>query len=110
MGALVYHQIIRFGEASLAEFAHEFALWSHFTTEIRPTVVIFNSHYRKHFGRFFFLKLSRVLLSWVLAVVGVHLVSRPIDRVQSTKSGYTWMCVECVSPLSRRFFLPSFLR
>lgn len=109
MGALVYHQIIRFGEASLAEFAHEFALWSHFTTEIRPTVVIFNSHYRKHFGRFFFLKLSRVLLSWVLAVVGVHLVSRPIDRVQSTKSGYTWMCVECVSPLSRRFFCLLFL-
>lgn len=57
-----------------------------------------------------FFKLSRVLLSWVLAVVGVHLVSRPIDRVQNTKSGYTWMCVECVSPLSRRFFLPSFLR
>lgn len=58
---------------------------------------------------FFFLKLSRVLLSWVLAVVGVHLVSRPIDRVQNTKSGYTWMCVECVSPLSRRFFCLLFL-
>lgn len=56
-----------------------------------------------------FFKLSRVLLSWVLAVVGVHLVSRPIDRVQNTKSGYTWMCVECVSPLSRRFFCLLFL-
>lgn len=49
MGSLVYHQIIRFGEASLAKFAHKFTLWSHLTAEIRPTIVIINSHYRKHF-------------------------------------------------------------
>jgi hypothetical protein len=52
VGALVYHQIIRFGEATLAKFANKFTLWSHFTTEIGPTVVIIDSHYRKHFGRF----------------------------------------------------------
>lgn len=58
MGALVYHQIIRFGEASLAKFAHKFTLWPHFTTEIRPTVVIIDSHYRKHFCRFWVLAIS----------------------------------------------------
>jgi hypothetical protein len=50
VGTLVNHQVVGFGEASLAELAHEFTLWPHFTTEIRPTVVIINSHYRKHFG------------------------------------------------------------
>jgi hypothetical protein len=58
VSTLVYHQVIWFGEASLTKFAHKFTLWSHLTTKIRPTVVIINSHYRKHFGflnfQFFF--------------------------------------------------------
>ena len=52
VGALVNHQIVGFCKASLAEFAHKFTLWSHLTTKIRPTVVIINSHYRKHFSNF----------------------------------------------------------
>jgi hypothetical protein len=50
VGTLVDHQIVRFGEASLAKFAHKFTLWSHLTAEIVATIVIINSHYRKHFG------------------------------------------------------------
>lgn len=46
--ALVDHQVVRFGEAALAELADELALWSHLTTKVRPTIVVINSHHRKH--------------------------------------------------------------
>lgn len=77
VGTLVYHQIIRFGEASLAKFAHKFTLWSHLTAEIVATIVIINSHYRKHFGRrcgksfsvFFWLWSSLALLHTLSRVI-----------------------------------------
>lgn len=50
VGALVDHQIVRFGEASLAILADEFALWSHLTTKVRPAIIVINSHHRKHCG------------------------------------------------------------
>lgn len=48
MGAFVDHQIVGFGETPLAVLADELALWSHFTTKVRPTVVVIDSHHRKH--------------------------------------------------------------
>lgn len=47
---LVDHQIVGFGEASLAILADEFALWSHLTTKVRPAIIVINSHHRKHCG------------------------------------------------------------
>lgn len=66
MCALVYHQIVRFRKPSLAIFANEFTLWSHFTTKIRPTVIVINSHYCEHCAYdcfFFFFRLSFFVLS-----------------------------------------------
>lgn len=50
VGALVYHEVVRFGEAPLAVFTNELALGPHLPTEVRPTVIVINSHYRKHFA------------------------------------------------------------
>lgn len=49
--ALVDHQVVGLGEPSLAELADELALWSHLTTKVRPTIIVINSHHRKHCGR-----------------------------------------------------------
>lgn len=49
MGALVYHQIVGFCETPLAVLANEFTLWTHLAAEIRPAVIVVDSHYSEHF-------------------------------------------------------------
>lgn len=49
MGALVNHQIVRFGETPLAILANELTLWTHLAAEIRPAVIVVDSHYSEHF-------------------------------------------------------------
>lgn len=85
VGALVNHQIVGFCKASLAEFAHKFTLWSHLTTKIRPTVVIINSHYRKHFSNFSFLFFFAIILFWQKYYKKYN---------QSTKFTSSQVCVE----------------
>lgn len=50
MSAFVNHQVVGLGEPSLAELTDEFTFWSHFATEIRPTIIIVDSHYGEHDG------------------------------------------------------------
>lgn len=50
MSAFVNHQVVGLGEPSLAELTDEFTFWSHFATEIRPTIIIIDSHYGEHDG------------------------------------------------------------
>ena len=47
VGALVDHEVVGLGEASLAVLADEFALCSHFAPEL-TTVLRLNGHYGKH--------------------------------------------------------------
>lgn len=49
--ALVYHQIVWLGETPLAILANELTLRTHLATEIRPAVIVVDSHYSKHFDR-----------------------------------------------------------
>lgn len=49
MGALVYHQIVGFVETPLAILANELTLWTHLAAEIRPAVIVVDSHYSEHF-------------------------------------------------------------
>lgn len=49
--ALVYHQVVRLGETPLAILANELTLGAHLATEIRPAVIVVDSHYSKHFDR-----------------------------------------------------------
>lgn len=69
--ALVYHQIVRLGEAPLAELAGELALWSHLTTKVRPTIIVINSHHRKHCAYFFILCMCVGVFICVMRVFGV---------------------------------------
>lgn len=50
-----------------------------------------------------FFKLSRALLSWFW-LSSMFTSSHVRSTVYKTLNLDTWMCVECVSPLSRRFF------
>lgn len=48
MGALVYHQVVGFGEPTLAILADELALWAQFTPKI-PGVILVDLHHGEHF-------------------------------------------------------------
>lgn len=53
VSTLVYHQIIRFCKTPLAILANELTLRTHLAAEIRPTVIVVDSHYSKHFDVYY---------------------------------------------------------
>lgn len=48
MSALMYHQVVRLGEATLAVFAHKLAFWPQLAPKV-PCVVFVNLHHSEHF-------------------------------------------------------------
>jgi len=55
MCTLVYHQIVGFCKTPLAVLANELTLWTHLAAEIRPAIIVVDSHYSKHFDEFLLL-------------------------------------------------------
>lgn len=67
--ALVYHQIVGLGETPLAILANELTLRTHLATEIRPAVIVVDSHYSKHFDRRYIFPSFRCFFPLFLAYV-----------------------------------------
>lgn len=71
VGTFMDHQIIWFSKSSLTIFAYVFTLWTHFTAEVRPTIVVINSHNGEHFEDLFVLLLFCFIMSLTYAHVSV---------------------------------------
>lgn len=78
VGALVYHQVVRLGETPLAILANELTLGAHLATEIRPAVIVVDSHYSKHFDRRYIFSalfsLLLLILCWLLLLLLLFLL------------------------------------
>lgn len=78
VGAFVYHQVVRLGETPLAILANELTLGAHLATEIRPAVIVVDSHYSKHFDRRYIFSalfsLLLLILCWLLLLLLLFLL------------------------------------
>lgn len=95
VGTFMDHQIIWFSESSLTIFAYVFTLWAHFTAEVRPTIVVINSHNGEHFEDFFFYYLFCLCFCFCFCSMSTSKthaqVSVLIDRFGSTSLINTWI-------------------